>query len=82
MTTLKDLKVGQRCVIRKISDNCNLLRRFTDIGLIEGTQVECVGESPAKNPKAYLIRSAVIAIRNEDCTDVFVDLLEANSVWD
>ncbi len=82
MKTLNNLKVGQRCIIKEIGLNCPMLRRFTDIGLITGTVVECVGESPAKNPKAYLIRSAVIAIRDEDCTDVFIELLEADSVWD
>ena len=73
MKTLNDLAVGQKCVVTKISEKCRLLSRFTDIGLIEGTVVECVGESPAGNPKAYLIRGAVIAIRNEDCSEVFIE---------
>ena len=51
-----------------------MIRRFTDIGLIENTLVECVGESPAGDPKAYLIRGAVIAIRNEDCNDIKAQL--------
>ena len=72
MITLKDLKVGQSCVVKEISSKCSLLRRFTDIGLIENTLVECVGQSPAGDPKAYLIRGAVIAIRGEDCADVLV----------
>ncbi len=70
MMTLNNLKVGQTCIIKSISSKCRMLRRFTDIGLIENTLVECVGESPAGDPKAYLIRGAVIAIRNEDCADI------------
>ena len=73
MITLNNLKVGQSCIIKEISAECKLLRRFTDIGLIENTLVECVGESPAGNPKAYLIRGAVIAIRDEDCTEILAE---------
>lgn len=37
-----------------------------DIGLIEGTPVECVGISPLGDPSAYLIRETVVAIRHTD----------------
>ncbi len=74
MITLNDLKVGEKCVVKEVSSECSLHRRFTDIGLIEDTNVECVGMSPAGDPKAYLIRGAVIAIRNEDCRCVLAEL--------
>ena len=79
MITLNELKVGQTCVIKEVSSRCNMLRRFTDIGLIENTVVECVGESPWGNPKAYLIRGAVIAIRLEDAVYVLAELLRGES---
>ena len=72
MKTLNCLAVGEKVVIKNIPENCRLRERFCDIGLIENTPVECVGESPLKNPRAYLIRGAVIAIRNEDCNEISV----------
>ena len=51
----------------------DLRRRFMDIGLVEGTPVECLRKSPAGDPKAYLIRGAVIAIRKEDAATVMVE---------
>ena len=63
---LSELNLGEHAYVRKISDNSNISRRLLDIGLIPGTKVECVLISPAQNPKAYMIRGAVIAIRNED----------------
>lgn len=63
---LSELNLGEYAYVRKISDNSNISRRLLDIGLIPGTKVECVLISPAQNPKAYMIRGAVIAIRNED----------------
>lgn len=44
-----------------------------DIGLIENTVIECVGKSPLGDPAAYLIRGAVIAIREKDCFDILVE---------
>ena len=44
----------------------DMRRRLQDIGLIEGTVVECVGKSPLGDPCAYVIRGAVIALRSED----------------
>lgn len=72
MKSLKDLSVGESCLIEKIETKDSMRRRFLDIGLIENTRVECVLKSPSGDPKAYLIRGAVIAIRSEDCADIFV----------
>lgn len=72
MQSLKDLKVGQKCVIEKILTSGSMRRRFYDIGLIENTEIECVLKSPAGDPKAYLIRGAVIAIRNENCAEIMI----------
>jgi ferrous iron transport protein A len=47
-------------------------RRMLDIGLAPGTEVECLGRSPAGDPSAYLIRGAVIAIRASDGHDVLL----------
>lgn len=47
-------------------------RRLLDIGLIENTEVECLGRSPGGDPSAFLIRGAVIAIRSEDCGNILI----------
>lgn len=41
-------------------------RRLQDIGLIEGTKVDCLLQAPSGDPTAYAIRGAVIALRKED----------------
>lgn len=69
---LKDLKRGQKAVITKLAAYDDMRRRLQDIGLIEGTLVECVGKSPLGDPTAFLIRGAVIALRSEDAGRVLV----------
>ena len=74
--TLDQLCVGERAVVERVDTMGDMRRRFLDIGLIEGTEVECLGHSPLKDPSAYLIRGTVIAIRAVDSRTVLIRLKE------
>ena len=67
------IKPGEQAKVTAIGDGCLLQRRFCDLGLTPGTRVACVGQSPGKNMKAYRIRGAIIAIRNEDCAQILIE---------
>ena len=69
---LSDLAPGQRGNVRALGATGAMRRRMLDIGLAPGTEVECLGRSPAGDPSAYLIRGAVIAIRASDGRDVLL----------
>lgn len=68
--SLSKLKKGEHAVIEKLETKGELKQRLMDIGFIEGTKTECVRVSPAGDPKAYLIRGAVIALRKEDAAAI------------
>lgn len=70
--SLSDIKPGQRAVVAALQSTGSMHRRLLDIGLVENTEVECLGRSPGGDPSAFLIRGAVIAIRSEDCRDILV----------
>ena len=70
---LCDLTVGQRGIVTALKSVGGMRRRLLDIGLIEGTSVSCVGRSPGGDPAAYLIRGAVIAIRDRDSADILIE---------
>lgn len=72
MNSLDKIKPGEHAVISKLNISGSMRRRLLDMGLIENTEVECVGKSPAGDPLAFLIRGAVIAIRSEDCCGITV----------
>ena len=69
---LNDLKRGQIGVILRLAACDDMRRRLQDMGLIEGTAVECVGKSPVGDPTAFLIRGAVIALRSEDSGKILI----------
>ena len=70
---LSDMNVGDKAVVKKLIADENIKRRLLDIGLINGTKVECVLKSPFNDPMAYLIRGAIIAIRKNDCDKIEVE---------
>lgn len=69
---LSDLKQGQKAKVRELKSTGNIRRRLLDIGLVEGTEVECLHKSPTGDPTAFLIRGAVIAIRSEDSSNILI----------
>ncbi len=70
--SLNMINPGERGVVKALATVGSMRRRFLDIGLVENTEVECVGRSPSGDPSAYLIRGAVIAIRSEDCKNIYL----------
>ncbi|MBE6733250.1 MAG: ferrous iron transport protein A [Ruminococcaceae bacterium] len=68
--TIDMLKAGQNATVLRLNTKGDMRRRFIDLGLIEGTDITCVGKSPLGDPSAFLIRGAVIAIRSEDASTV------------
>lgn len=71
--TLSQLKKGEKAIIKDIELEGSIKRRLLDIGLIKESIVECVLESPLKDPKAYWIRGALIAIRGNDAKKIFIE---------
>ena len=69
---LNDIPLGECAVVKKIGSDCAIRRRLMDIGVVKNTKIECVGISPLGDPRAYLIKGAVIAIRAADCADIAV----------
>ena len=70
---LSGLRPGQTAIVRNLSAEGAMRRRLQDMGLIEGTKVECIGISPLGDPAAYLIRGAVVALRKSDAQGIAVD---------
>lgn len=64
--TLAELRPGQWARVRGLSLRGGLRRRLRDMGMLEGAALCCLLESPGGDPKAYLLRGAVIALRGAD----------------
>ena len=72
MTTLDKVLTGDFAVVVNVDTQNTLKQRLYDIGLVPGTKIKVVHQSPAGNPRAYLVRGAVIALRNCDAEKICV----------
>lgn len=80
LLSLRDIQPGESAFVRELLVTGRIRRRLLDIGLILNTRVECLGRSPCGDPSAYLIRGAVIALREEDCADILVARIQEEAV--
>ena len=72
MTTLNKISTGEYAFVLSIDTELSLKQRLYDIGLVPGTNIKVVHQSPSGNPRAYLVRGAVIALRNCDAEKISV----------
>ena len=52
---LNDIKPGNRARVKELTSTGSIRRRLLDIGLVENTEVECLGQSPLGDPCAYAV---------------------------
>ena len=69
---LSELKIGCRAVIDESHLRGSIRRRLYDLGLHEKCEIECVGESILSDPRAYLIKGTVFALRNSDACKIYI----------
>ena len=72
MTTLDMVSVGECVWVVSVNTSPSLKQRLFDIGLVPNTRVKVVHQSPSGNPRAYLVRGSVIALRNCDAQGISV----------
>ncbi len=69
--TLNALPVGETLRVTLLGGEKHMQKRLYDLGLCEGTLVSCVGEAPLGDPRAYLVRGAILCLRRCDADRVF-----------
>ncbi len=71
--TLNMLKAGRTATITGIHNADAERRRLLDLGILPGTHIESVLDSPLGDPVAYRVRSAVVALRKEQTVLIEVE---------
>lgn len=75
MLSLENTRIGQKVRVKKVISKSSIKRRLLDIGLTPGTIIERVLENFSGNLSAYMICGALIAIRNEDASEIVVEAI-------
>jgi len=69
---LSKINLDEEVRVVEIDAEGELRRRFFDLGIIKNTIIEPLYISPFGDPKAYLIRGTVIAIRHDEANKIRV----------
>ena len=75
--SLSELLEGEVCRVKEVRSNGNMGKRLNDLGIINGTKIECLQRAVNNDPTAYLIRGAVIALRKADASDIIVEKVKS-----
>ena len=72
---LTDLKDGETAKVLGLSQECRgaTRRRLLDLGFIPGTEIHPEISSPMKDPRAYMLRNTLIALRNDQADLVIIE---------
>ncbi len=77
---LSTLKVGEKGVVLGIAKALRgqQRRRLMDLGIVPGTEIEVQLESITRDPMAYKVRGAVVALRKQQADRIFLVNKEDN----
>ena len=64
--SLRDLQVGDKGRIERVSVSGELGRRIRDMGLVPGVTVSVVGRAPLHDPVALRLSGVTITLRNNE----------------
>ena len=73
-TTLNNLELNKKGIVKSISCDDRITRRLYDLGLLENTVICPIFSSPFGDPRAYEFRGNIIAIRNDDANHITIEV--------
>ena len=75
--TLKDLEIGQSCIVEHVGGEGSLRQHFLDMGIIPGARVTLVKYAPMGDPMELRIHSYELTLRLADAEQIDVRPLTA-----
>lgn len=72
MTTLRDIKAGQKATVKKLHGEGAIRRRIMDMGITRGTEVLVRKVAPLGDPIEVTVRGYELSLRKADAQ--FIDV--------
>lgn len=73
MKTLKDVRIGQTAIIRRLHGEGALKRRIMDMGLTKGTEVYVRKAAPLGDPLELTVRGYELSVRKADAEMIEIE---------
>ena len=75
MTTLKELAVGSKALIRKVGGNPILKKRLLTMGVVPGTRISVDNVAPLGDPIDIALKGFHLSLRKEEADFIEVEVL-------
>ena len=72
MKTLKDVKVGEDCVVARLHGEGPVKRRIMDMGITKGTEIYVRKVAPLGDPVEVNVRGYELSIRKSEAENIQV----------
>ncbi len=72
MKTLKEVKIGESAIIKRLHGEGALKRRIMDMGLTKGTEVYVRKVAPLGDPVELTVRGYELSVRKGDAENIEV----------
>ena len=76
MGTLKDVKIGETVLVKKLNGEGALRQHFLDMGVIPGAEITVVKYAPMGDPVELLIHGYKLTLRIDDADKIEVEPAE------
>ena len=73
MKTLRDVKIGESAVVKKLHGEGAVKRRIMDMGITKGAQVTVRKVAPLGDPIELTVRNYELSIRKEDAGKIEIE---------
>lgn len=71
---LSQIKPGEKVKVIWLASENHMKQRLLDLGFAPEENLSCVLKAPRHGMSAYLVRNAVIALREENAAEIFVEV--------
>jgi ferrous iron transport protein A len=72
ISTLADLKIGQRCILDRLELPDDLAQRLMELGFLPGNEVTLGRSAPGGGPRVYRVDGTEVALRAETARHLVV----------
>ena len=72
MKTLKQVKIGESCTVKKLHGEGALKRRIMDMGITKGTTIYIKKFAPLGDPMELTVRGYELSLRKSDAENIIV----------
>ena len=73
MNTLRQVKVGQTCIVKRVHGEGALRRRIMDMGITKGVEIYVRKVAPLGDPVEITVRNYELSVRKADAAIIEVE---------